>query len=337
MCQYSCEDRTGIANDWHFVHLGSRAVGGAGLIFTEAAAVEARGRISAEDLGIWSDAQAAALAPIVRFLGQHGAVPGIQLAHAGRKASVKRPWEGGGPVEAADGGWPVVGPSPIPFAEGYPTPLELSRDDIADVVAAFARAAERAFAIGFQVLEIHAAHGYLLHEFLSPVSNTRSDNYGGSFHDRIRMLVETVRRVRGVWPERLPLFVRLSATDWLDHRSDTPSWTLEQTVALAEVLRGEGVDVIDCSSAGNMALVHIPIGPGYQVPFAAEVRRATGICTMAVGIITDPHQADTIIRTGQADLVALAREELRAPYWPLHAARVLGHPGRVPAQYKRAY
>ncbi len=337
MCQYSCDDRSGIANDWHFVHLGSRAVGGAGLIFTEAAAVEARGRISPEDLGFWNNAQAEALAPIVGFISRHGSVPGIQLAHAGRKASVARPWEGGGPVDAADGGWPVVGPSAIPFSDGYPVPHQLSPEEISGVVGMFAAAAERALATGFRVIELHAAHGYLLHEFLSPASNDRDDEYGGSFENRIRIVLETVRAIRRVWPERLPLFVRLSATDWVEDRPGTPGWTLEQTVALAGKLRAEGVDVIDCSSAGNLPHVFVPAGPGYQVPFAEEVRRSTGIRTMAVGLITDPRQADTIIRTGQADLIALAREELRDPNWPIHAARVLGHEAPVPPQYLRAY
>jgi 2,4-dienoyl-CoA reductase-like NADH-dependent reductase (Old Yellow Enzyme family) len=339
MCQYSCEDRTGIANDWHFVHLGSRAVGGAALVFTEAAAVEARGRISPEDLGIWNDVQAEALAPIVRFIAGHGAVPGIQLAHAGRKASVARPWEGGGPLDSAQGGWPVVGPSPVPFADGSPVPHALTRDEIADVVAAFACAAERALAVGFQVVELHAAHGYLLHEFLSPASNLRTDDYGASFEHRVRLVVETVRAIRRIWPERLPLCVRLSATDWIADHSDGAGWTLDQTVALASMLSGEGADVIDCSSGGNLPHVRVPTGPGYQVSFGAEVRRAAGIPTMAVGMITDPVQADTIVRSGQADLVALAREELRDPYWPLHAARTLGHElrPRVPPQYQRAF
>ncbi len=336
MCQYSCDWQDGIATDWHFVHLGSRAVGGAALVFTEAAAVEARGRISPQDLGIWNDDQVAPLARITRFLKDQGAVAGVQLAHAGRKASVHRPWEGGGPAGASEGGWPVVGPSPLPFAEGYPVPAELSLEDIETIVGAFARAAERALTAGFETIELHAAHGYLLHEFLSPASNTRTDRYGGPFENRIRIVIETVQAIRRVWPERLPLFVRISATDWLEDAPDVPSWTLDQSVALARLLAGHGVDIIDCSSGGNVPHVHVPAGPGYQTSFAESIRHEARIRTMAVGMITTPEQADSILRSGQADLIALAREELRDPYWTLRAARTLGHEITWPDQYERA-
>lgn len=336
MCQYSCDRLDGKATDWHFVHLASRAVGGAALVFTEATAVEARGRISPQDLGIWNDDQIEPLARITSFVKAQGAVPGIQLAHAGRKASVRRPWEGGGPLGPHEGAWPVVGPSPLPFAEGYPVPHELSLDEIGGVIAAFAQAAECALAAGFEAIEIHAAHGYLYHQFLSPASNSRGDRYGGAFENRVRIVMETARAIRRVWPERLPFFVRVSATDWLEDAPDTPSWTLEQTVALARMLRDEGVDVVDCSSGGNVPRVHIPAGPGYQTGFAERIRREAGIRTMAIGMITTSEQADSILRGGQADLIALAREELRDPYWPLRAARVLGHDIAWPAQYERA-
>lgn len=336
MCQYSCERKDGKATDWHFVHLASRAVGGAALVFAEATAVEARGRISPQDLGLWNDDQIEPLARITSFIRAQGAIAGIQLAHAGRKASVRRPWEGGGPLMHDEGAWSVVGPSPLPFAEGYPVPHDLSVEEIADIVVEFARAAERSLAAGFQAAELHAAHGYLIHQFLSPASNHRTDRYGGSFENRIHIVVEAVRAIRRVWPERLPLFVRVSATDWLEDAPDTPSWTVEQTVALARVLRDEGVDVIDCSSGGNVPHVHVPTGPGYQTGFAERVRREASIRTMAIGMITAPEQADAILRSGQADLISLAREELRDPYWPLRAARTLGHDVTWPEQYERA-
>ena len=336
MCQYSCDAGDGRATDWHLMHLGSRAVGGAALVCAEATAVEARGRISREDLGLWEEAQIEPLARITRFITQHGAVPGTQLAHAGRKASVARPWEGGGPVSAEQGGWEVVGPSPLPFAEGYQQPHALTIAELGEVVEHFAQATERALRAGFQVIELHAAHGYLLHQFLSPASNQRTDEYGGSFANRIRFPVEVVRAVRRVWPERLPLLVRVSASDWLPADGATPGWDAEQTVAFARVLREEGVDAIDCSSGGNVARVRIPVGPGYQVPFAARVRREAGIHTIAVGMITHPEQADQIIRNGDADMVALAREELRDPNWPLHAGRMLGHEAPWQPQYVRA-
>lgn len=328
MCEYSCAN--GRANDWHLVHLGSRAVGGAALVLTEAAAVSAEGRISPWDLGIWSDAHAEALAPIVRFLRSQGSVAGIQLAHAGRKASTRRPWDGGGRVEIAEGGWQPIAPSSIAFSTELFTPREMSHSDIARVLREFADAAARSLRAGFQVIEIHAAHGYLAHQFLSPLSNKRRDEYGGSFENRIRFLLEVVHAVRSTWPDRLPLQVRISATDWAPG-----GWTIDDSVALALRLKEKGVDLIDCSSGGTVPQPDIPIGPGYQTPFAERIRREAGIATGAVGMITAPAQADHILRTGQADLVLLAREMLRDPYWPLHAAAVLGHVAEWPVQYLR--
>ena len=336
MCQYSIEDQSGVATDWHLVHLGGFAVGGAGIVFTEATAVEARGRISPQDLGLWNDAQMEPLARITRFVTGQGAVPGIQLAHAGRKASTARPWDEGALVDTAHGGWTPIGPSAIPFAPGYATPDALTQAQIQEVIAAFAKSAERALAAGFQIIELHAAHGYLLHEFLSPVSNQRTDEYGGSFANRARLTLEVVRAIRRVWPERLPLAVRVSATDWLEDEPERPSWTVEQTVELARLLRAEGVDAMDCSSGGNVSGVRIPAGPGYQVAFAERVRREAAMRTIAVGMITQPAQADQIIRSGQADMVALAREELRNPHWPLLAAAALKQEITWPSQYERA-
>ena len=330
MCEYSSID--GFANDWHVVHLGSRAVGGAGLVFTEAAGVSAEGRISPQDLGIYHDAHVDELARIVRFLEEHGAVAGIQLAHAGRKASTARPWEGGKPLEPAQGGWsPIAGPSPIAFAEGFQVPHELTEAEIGAVIAAFVAAANRALAAGFRVIEIHAAHGYLLHSFYSPLSNQRTDRYGGSFDNRTRLLCEVADAVRAVLPEGHPLFTRISASDWTEG-----GWTIDDSVALARKLNVLGVDLVDCSSGGNVARASIPLVPGYQVPFAERVRKDAGIATGAVGLITDALQADAIIRSGQADMVLLARELLRDPYWPLHAATALGVDGPWPAQYLRA-
>ncbi len=328
MCEYSSVN--GFANDWHLVHLGSRAVGGAGLVMTEATAVTADGRISPQDLGIYLDDHVPALSRITRFVAEHGAVPGIQLAHAGRKASTARPWDGGKPVDSEHGGWqPIHGPSALPFAEGYAVPDALDADGVRRVIDAFVCGAQRAQAAGFRVIEIHAAHGYLLQEFLSPLSNRRTDAYGGSLENRCRLVYEVVHAVRRVW--NLPLFVRISASEWTEG-----GWTIDDSVALARGLAPIGVDLIDCSSGGNVAKATIPIGPGYQVPFAEQVRRDAGIATGAVGMITNATQADTIIRTGQADLVFLAREMLRDPYWPLHAAHALGHEGHWPAQYLRA-
>lgn len=331
MCEYSSHD--GMANDWHFVHLGSRAIGGAGLILTEAAAVTADGRISAADLGIYADAHVGPLARIFHFLETHGAVPGMQLAHAGRKASTAEPWTGGAPVAPQDGGWtPIWAPSAVAFRDGWQTPRAMEKRDIDGVVRAFTQAASRVLAAGGKVVEIHAAHGYLMHEFLSPLSNLREDEYGGSFDNRARLLLEVVDAVRAVWPERLPLFVRISATDWTDG-----GWTIDDSVALALRLKARGVDLIDCSSGGNAAHAKIPVGPGYQVPFAERVRRDGQIATGAVGLITEPAQAEAILQAGQADLIIMARQLLRDPYWPLHAAKALGDKIEPPVQYLRAF
>lgn len=329
MCQYSSEQ--GFATDWHVVHLGSRAVGGAGLVMTEAAAILPEGRISPQDLGIWSDDHIEPLTRIVRFIHEQGAVSGIQLAHAGRKASTYRPWDGQGAVRPTEGGWPVVGPSALAFSDDHAVPSALTEDDIHAVVRAFAEAARRAYVAGFRVVEIHAAHGYLLHQFLSPLSNRRHDWYGGSFDNRMRLLRDVVEAVRGIWPDRYPLFVRISATDWADG-----GWDLDQSVELVRRLGPLGVDLIDCSSGGNFSRAKIPVGPGYQTPFAERIRRETEVMTGAVGLITAPAQADHIVRSGQADLILLARAMLRDPYWPLRAARELGHAVSWPVQYLRA-
>ncbi len=330
MCQYSSVD--GFANEWHYVHLGSRAVGGPGLIFTEATAVLPEGRISPQDLGIWKDDHIEVLARIVRFIHEQGSVAGMQLAHAGRKASTYRPWEGQGSIPEAKGGWRrIVAPSAQAFADDYGVPEPLDEDGVREVVHAFEEAARRAREGGFRVLEIHAAHGYLLHQFLSPLSNQRKDRYGGTFENRSRFLREVVKAVRDQWPERLPLFVRISATDWAEG-----GWDIEQSVELSRALHQSGVDLIDCSSGGSLPGAPIPAGPGYQTAFAGRIRREAGIPTAAVGMITAPAQADHIIRSGQADLVVLAREFLRDPYWPLKAARELGHSILWPAQYLRA-
>ncbi|HEX6835235.1 MAG TPA: NADH:flavin oxidoreductase/NADH oxidase [Polyangia bacterium] len=329
MCQYSSVD--GMATDWHLIHLGSRAVGGAALVCVEATAVEPRGRISPEDMGLWSDAHAEPLARIARFVAAQGAVPAIQLAHAGRKASVTRPWDGDRPLADSEGGWEPVAPSAVPFSDGWRLPHALSVDEIGEVIARFRDAAVRAREAGFQWLELHAAHGYLMHEFLSPLANHRADDWGGSFHDRCRFVVEVVRAVRRVWPDRLPLSVRLSCTDWVDG-----GWTIDDSVALATRLRTEGVDLVDCSSGGVVPGVKIPVGAGYQVPLAEAVRKS-GILTAAVGMITEPTHADEIVRNGRADVVMLARELLRDPYWPIHAALQLRQNAAVPPQYLRAY
>jgi 2,4-dienoyl-CoA reductase-like NADH-dependent reductase (Old Yellow Enzyme family) len=330
MCQYSAED--GLANDWHLVHLGSRAVGGAGLVITEATAVEPRGRITPFDVGLWDERQIEPLARIAAFIKRQETVPGIQLAHAGRKGSCRVPWEGGSAISSEDGGWQPVAPSPLPFNPDDHAPAELDGAAIRTIVTAFAEAARRAHVAGFEVVEIHCAHGYLLHEFLSPISNHRSDEYGGDLAGRTRFALEVARAVRTVWPEHLPLFFRLSATDWVED-----GWDLEQSVELARRLRALGVDLIDCSSGGLVPNAKIPAGPGFQVPFAARIRRDAGVPTGAVGLITQPEQADQIIQTGQADLVLLAREFLRNPYFPLQAARDLGRPDVVPMQYARGF
>jgi len=330
MCQYSSTD--GRANDWHLVHLGSRAVGGAGLVLTEATAVLPEGRISPQDLGIWSDDHIEPLARIVRFIHEQGSVAGMQLAHAGRKASTYRPWDGQGKVPETEGGWNnVVAPSAVAFSDHYPLPQAASKQEIQAIVAAFGEAARRACEAGFRVVEIHAAHGYLIHEFLSPLSNRRTDAYGGSFENRTRILGEIVAAVRRSWPERAPLFVRISATDWVDG-----GWDLQQSIELARQVKDLGVDLIDCSSGSNVAQAKIPVGPGYQTAFAERIRRESGVMTGALGMITSAVQAEHILATGQADAVIIAREMLRDPYWPLRAARELGQTISWPVQYLRA-
>lgn len=330
MCQYSCVD--GLANDWHFVHLGSRAVGRAAAVLTEATAVTADGRISPQDLGIWSDAHIEPLRRIFQFIEKQGSVPGMQLAHAGRKASTSEPWKGSKPLSPDQGGWtPIYAPSAIPFNEGYQVPHELSPAETHKVIEAFAAAAGRANQAGAKIIELHGAHGYLLHSFLSPVSNQRKDAYGGSLNNRMRVVCETVEAVRKVWPQEYPLLIRISATDWAEG-----GWTVNDSVALARVLGPLGVDLFDCSSGGNVASARIPVGPGYQVAFAEQVRRQAGVLTGAVGMITDSAQADQIIRSGQADVVFLARQFLREPYWPLLAARELHQEINWPLQYERA-
>ena len=331
MCQYSSEN--GFATDWHLVHLGAFATGGAGLVLTEAAAVTPEGRISPQDLGIWDDAHVPMLQRITAFCRAQGAVMGIQLAHAGRKASTRRPWERpGGTVPVSEGGWDnVMAPSAVPFSATYPSPHALSLDGIAHVIASFRAAAVRALDAGFQVAELHAAHGYLLHEFLSPIANERTDHYGGSFENRTRLLLDVTDAVRTVWPAELPMLVRISATDWADG-----GWTIEESVQLATLLRGRGVDLIDCSSGGLAAHQQITIGPGYQVPFARRIRAESGVPTAAVGLITDAVQAEQIVADGSADMVLLARELLRNPRWPLEAAHELGANISWPPQYERA-
>jgi 2,4-dienoyl-CoA reductase-like NADH-dependent reductase (Old Yellow Enzyme family) len=329
MCEYSSED--GFANDWHLVHLGSRAVGGAGLVFTEATAVTPEGRISPEDLGIWSDAHIEFLGRIVRFLKSQGTVPGMQLAHAGRKGSTYKPVAGNGAIPVNEGGWLPVAPSALAYAENFATPRALSKEDIRGIVDAFTQAAQRALQAGFQVLEIHAAHGYLIHEFLSPLSNQRSDEYGGSFENRTRLAREVVTAIRGVMPEKLPLFIRISATDWKEG-----GWDLDQSVELAKRVAPLGVDLVDCSSAGLAHDQAIVVGPGYQVPFSERIRHDAGVMTSAVGLIETKEQVAEILANGKADLVFMAREFLRDPYWPLRAARELKQTASWPVQYLRA-
>jgi len=329
MCQYSSID--GFPTAWHLVHLGGRAVGGAGLVMMEASAVRPEGRITPGDQGIWNDEHTCALKPITHFLAAQGAVPAIQIAHAGRKASTDAPWRGGKALHHAEGGWDVIAPSAIPFTAQSPLPKACSTQEIGDLVSAFRKAAERAHEAGFQVLEIHMAHGYLLHEFLSPLSNRRTDEYGGSLAHRMRLPLEVTEAVRAVWPEHLPLFVRISASDWV-----AGGWDIEQSLILAQELKKRGVDLIDCSSGGTIADAPIPAGPGYQTPFATRIRHEVGIATGAVGLITDPLQAEQIVATGLADCVFLGRELLRDPYWPQRAARALHTHIEWPAQYERA-
>jgi 2,4-dienoyl-CoA reductase-like NADH-dependent reductase (Old Yellow Enzyme family) len=341
MCQYSCENKDGLAHNWHLVHLGSRAVGGAGVVMTEAAAVEARGRISPQDLGIWSDAHGEALAPIAEFISEQGSVPAIQLAHAGRKASKTRPWEGSEPLQPDEGGWETIAPSPKPWPHenGETATAEMDQADIESVIESFRAAAARARDAGFEIAEVHAAHGYLLHEFLSPVTNHREDDYGGDFDGRTRLVREVTAAVREVWPDDKPVFVRISATDWLPDRE---SWTVEDSVALADDLSAVGADLIDVSAGGIHPDQELPAtGPSYQVPYAERITRErdSDIAVGAVGGITSPVQADALVRNGRADLAILAREHLRDPYFSLHAARELDQPESVepPVQYQRGF
>ncbi|MBB1245186.1 NADH:flavin oxidoreductase/NADH oxidase [Streptomyces durbertensis] len=335
MCQYCAPTTgadTGVAGDWHFAHYAARAVGGAGLVLVEATGVSSEGRISPADLGLWNDRQVAGLRRITRFLTGQGTVPGIQLAHAGRKASTDRPWRGGSPLAPEAGGWRPVGPSPLAFDDGHPVPAELTVDRIHKITRQFADAARRALDAGFQVAEIHGAHGYLIGEFLSPHSNHRTDGYGGDLAGRTRFALEVTEAVRAVWPDELPLFFRVSATDWLTEGG----WTVEDTVTLAAELRNRGVDLLDVSTGGNVPDVRIPTGPGYQVPFATRVREETGLPVAAVGLITEPGQAAGILAAGEADAVLLGRQLLREPSWPQRAARELGATVPVPAPYSRA-
>jgi len=327
MCQYSSED--GMPNDWHLVHLGSRAVGGAALVMVEATAVSPEGRISPWDIGIWSDRHAEAFTRITSFVKAQGALPGVQLAHAGRKASTDRPWKGGKPIEEKDGGWSPLSPSPLPFDRGSPVPLEMSPSRIRETVADFVEAAKRALKAGFEVLELHMAHGYLAHEFLSPLSNRRTDEYGASLENRMRFPLQLAKAVRDVWPK--PLFVRISCTDWVEG-----GWDLEQSLQLCHRFKQSGIDLIDCSSGGLVPDAKIPFGPGYQTPFSAAIRREIGIATGAVGLILEPAQAEQILVTGQADAVIMARAMLGDPYWPFRAAMALGIDPPLPPQYQRA-
>ncbi len=327
MCQYCATD--GLADDWHLVHLGSRAAGGAGMVFVEATAVAPEGRISLGDMGLWSDAHGEALAPVAAFISRMGAVPAIQIGHAGRKASCLPPWKGGSKMVSPDeGGWITVAPCPLPFGDGEPEPSPLTQEDIEALKQAFVAAARRAVAAGFKVLELHAAHGYLLHQFLSPISNVRTDAYGGSLENRMRFLLELTQAVRPVLPEDMPLFVRVSATDWVEG-----GWDLEQCVVLAGELGKLGVDLIDVSSGGLVPYAKIPVGPGFQVPFAEAIRARAGIMTSAVGLITEPAQAQEIISSGKADMVMLGRQMLREPYWAHRAAMELGAEPGWPVQY----
>ncbi|HEY5781806.1 MAG TPA: NADH:flavin oxidoreductase/NADH oxidase [Lysobacter sp.] len=330
MCQYSAVD--GVPNDWHLVHLGSRAVGGAAVVIAEASAVTAQGRISPADTGLWNDHQAEAWARITCFMSRQGAIPGVQLAHAGRKASTAPPWLGGAAVSAEEGGWTPVAPSALAFSETSPLPHALDDIELRNVIDDFASAAWRALAAGFRVIELHAAHGYLLHQFLSPLSNRRTDAFGGSFDNRIRLLLEVIDAVRKVWPERLPLWLRVSATDWVEG-----GWDLEQSIELARIVAARGIDLIDVSSGGLVPGAKIPVQPGYQVPFSARIRREAGIATGAVGLITEPHHAQAVIDRDEADVVLLARELLRDPYFPRRAAQELEGDLHAPEQYLRAW
>jgi len=330
MCEYSSHN--GYANDWHLVHLGSRAIGGAGLVFTEASAVTPEGRISPDDLGIYEEGHLEMLSRIAHFIEDHGSVPGIQLAHAGRKGSTASPWKGGKEVTQENGGWQTIAPSAIPFAEGYPTPREMSLEDIEQIPHAFEQATQRTLRAGFKIIELHAAHGYLLHQFHSPLSNRRNDEYGGEIDNRIRLTKEVVTAIRKTWPAELPLVVRISATDWVEG-----GWDIDDSIILAKQLKQLGVDLIDCSSGGSSPHAKIQLGPGYQTPFAEHVKHEAQIKTGAVGLITSPEQAEHILQTEQADIILLARELLRDPYWPRRAAKALGFEIEPPNQYRRAW
>ena len=329
MCQYSSEH--GMPNDWHLVHLGARAVGGAALVMVEATAVSPEGRISPWDSGMWTDDHAAAFQRITAFIKAQGCIPGIQLAHAGRKASIDVPWRGDEPLSPDRGGWQPIAPSPLAFQDRSRVPAEMTSVDVEKAVAQFCSAAQRSVQAGFEVLELHMAHGYLLHEFLSPLSNRRKDEFGGALENRERFPLKVAEKVREVWPESLPLFVRISCTDWVEK-----GWDLRQSIDFCKRLKGLGIDLIDCSSGGLVPEAVVPVGPGYQVSFAAAIRREVGIPTGAVGYITEPFQAEQILATDQADVIIMAREMLRQPYWPLHAARTLNVDIPWPNQYKRA-
>ncbi len=331
MCQYSYTD--GFSNDWQLVHLGARATGGAGLVIAEATAVEARGRITPYDVGIWDDAHIAPLKKVTAFIKSQGAMAGIQVAHAGRKACTDKPWSGGSPIPAGDGRfWQTVAPSALPYTSEHQTPHELTKKEINEIQSHFVSAAKRALDAGFEWLELHAAHGYLIHEFYSPLSNHRTDEYGGSFENRIRFMTEILAAIQTVWPKELPLTTRISGTDWSEG-----GWTVQESIELAKILKGMGVDLIDCSSGGNVADAKVPVGPGYQVPISEAVRHEASIATATVGMITAPQHADEIIRNGRADIVLLGREFLRDAYWPLHAAKTLGVEFKAPPQYLRAF
>ncbi len=329
MCQYS--SRNGMPTNWHLVHLGSRAVGGAGLVMVEATAVSPEGRISPFDSGIWLPEHSEGFRPIAEFIKEQGSVPGMQLAHAGRKASIDVPWRGDRPLLENEGGWKPVAPSPLPFDVGHQIPLELDHAGMEEISSRFIESAKRSLSAGFEVIEIHMAHGYLLHEFLSPLSNRRKDEFGGSLENRMKFPLRIASEIRGIWPDSLPVFARISCTDWVEG-----GWNLDQSIEFCGRLKDIGVDLIDCSSGGMVSNAKIPAGPGFQVPFAASIRDKVGIATGAVGIITDPAQAEQIVATGQADVVFLAREFLRQPYWPLHAAKALHTDFPWPEQYERA-
>lgn len=345
MCQYSSDN--GHPTDWHFVHLGSRAVGGAGFVMVEATAVSPEGRITSQDSGIWSDDHIASFKPLTNFIKSQGALCGIQLAHSGRKGSAALPWLGGKILSESEQGWQTVAPSPIPFESGDPIPQEMTQDDMAKTIHDFENATLRSLKAGFQVLELHMAHGYLIHEFLSPISNQRKDEYGGSFENRIRFPLEIVKAVRNKWPSELPLFVRISATDWADgpvelkaisenRPSDTQSWDVFESILFCCKLKELGIDLIDCSSSGILPNPQIPLGPGYQVPFSDVIRRESKIMTAAVGLITEPIQAEAILFEQKADAIFMAREFLRNPYWPIQAARSFDLKLQKPKQYARA-